>query len=245
MQGMKPFVLILALSTAAFAQAPLESWQRQPLDAKLLDSLSPQVQIVPSGYKFPSSTSSSIGADVNMRKVIIVGETLPNLIEALYGFPSNRIAFPQDLPQGRYDLIANLPIGSIDALKKKIEEQFALTIRKEKRDSLVYSLKADHAGAPGLKAVGRVGNSTLSSESSGLTGKRVPLSNLATYLESQVDAPVVDETEYIGCFDLHLRWEQDYSDKLRPIQEALIQQLGLKLEATQRPLEFLVVEKAP
>jgi len=244
MHGMKPLVLFLALSTAALAQAPLEPWQKQPLDAKLLDSLAPQVEIVPSGYKLQSSTSSSIGTDANTRKVIIVGETLPSLIVTLYGFPPNRIVLPNDLPEGRYDCIANLPTGSIDALKKKIDEQFGLTTRKEKRDSMVYLLKADRAGAPGLKAVGRVGNSSLSSEASGLSGKRIPLSNLATFLESQVGAPVLDETEFIGCFDLQLRWEPDYSDKLRPIQDALIKQLGLKLVPEQRPLEVLVVEKA-
>lgn len=245
MQGLKPLVLFLVLSTAALAQAPLEPWQKKPLDTKLLDSLSPRVEILPSTYELASSTSSSVGTDANTRKFIVVGQTLPIIISTLYGFPSNRIVFPKDFPQGRYDLIANLPTGSIDALKKKIDEQFGLTIRKDKRDGPVYLLQADHAGAPGMKAVGSAGTSTLSSESGGLTGKRVPLSDLATFIESEVGVPVIDETEYTGCFDLQLRWEPDYSDKLKPIQKALIEQLGLKLVAAQRPLEVLMVEKVP
>lgn len=244
MQGIKPFVLILALSTTAIAQAPLEPWQKQPLDAKLLDSLPPQVEIVPSGYKLPGSTSSSIGTDANTRKVIIVGETLPMLIANLYGFPSNRISFPNDLPQGRYDVISNLPEGSLDALKKKIEEHFGLSIQKENRKTNIYVLEIDHADAPNLKKVGVAGNSSLASESSGLKGERMEIRNLAAFLETQTGAPVIDSTGLEGNYNFLLRWEPDFTNRMKPLQEALSAQLGMKLTPKEWPIEFLVVEKS-
>lgn len=241
---MKPLVLLLALSTATLAETPLEPWQKQPLDTKLLDSLPPQVQIVPSSYKLASSTSSSIGTDANTRKVIIIGQTLPILIADLYNFQFNRISFPKDLPEGRYDLIANLPTGSVDALKRKIEEQFGLSIRNENRKTNVYALEIDHADAPNLRRAGAVGNSSLTSESSGLKGERIEIQNLAAFLETQTGTPVVDATGLEGKYDFLLRWEPDFTNRTKPLEEALNSQLGMKLTPREWPVEYLLVEKA-
>lgn len=78
-----------------------------------------------------------------------------------------------------------------------------------------------------------------------LSGRRVPIDMLAARLERFVERPVVDTTELTGqMFDVELEWTADAavnSDK-PGLLTALVEQLGLKLEATQGGADVLVIE---
>jgi uncharacterized protein (TIGR03435 family) len=79
-----------------------------------------------------------------------------------------------------------------------------------------------------------------------LSGRRVPISMLAARIERFVDRPVLNETELSGqSFDVELEWapdgSQNNSDK-PSLSTALVEQLGLKLEATKGTTEVLVID---
>jgi uncharacterized protein (TIGR03435 family) len=79
-----------------------------------------------------------------------------------------------------------------------------------------------------------------------LSGWRVPISMLAARIERFVDRPVLNETELSGqSFDLELEWAPEVSSNNsgKPgLSTALVEQLGLKLEATKGTAEVLVID---
>jgi uncharacterized protein (TIGR03435 family) len=57
--------------------------------------------------------------------------------------------------------------------------------------------------------------------------------------------PVVDETSLTGWYNIDLRWKvkADPQANQDTLKQALLDQLGLELVATNMPIEMLVVEK--
>jgi uncharacterized protein (TIGR03435 family) len=83
-------------------------------------------------------------------------------------------------------------------------------------------------------------------------GRGVALSLLATSLPTMtgmatISRPVIDETGLNGKFDFTLDWVPEFnapSDALGPnFREGLKEQLGLKLEPRQRPVDILVIDR--
>lgn len=86
-----------------------------------------------------------------------------------------------------------------------------------------------------------------------LTGRKVSLGLLAAHLGEMghYDRPIVDQTGLMGMFDLVLEWGADPPDSTNPpdrddnrslLQEALKNQLGLKLERTRAPTTAFLVD---
>jgi len=91
-------------------------------------------------------------------------------------------------------------------------------------------------------------------------GRNITLAMLAESLPAQTGLatfpkPVIDLTRLTGTFDLSLEWTQAIStdnmpvgpeaqgeDPGSPIAQAIKQQLGLKLESTEGPVELLVID---
>jgi uncharacterized protein (TIGR03435 family) len=87
-----------------------------------------------------------------------------------------------------------------------------------------------------------------------LVGDGMPISRLAAMLAVIVSRPTVDRTGLTGTFDVDLRWAPDPSSAGRgvgvpsidpndpSIFTAIQEQLGLKLESTTGPVDFLVID---
>jgi uncharacterized protein (TIGR03435 family) len=80
-----------------------------------------------------------------------------------------------------------------------------------------------------------------------MEGDRVPVSDFAQRLAVLMNEPLLDRTNLTGEFDIRLRFVNEVpgtpSDTLGPtIFTALQDQLGLKLESTRGPVEFLVID---
>ena len=81
-------------------------------------------------------------------------------------------------------------------------------------------------------------------------GTDVPVSDLATYLESRLKAPVIDKTGLKGTYDFRLDFvDPNYdsplapnADAFPPLPSALNSQLGLRLESKKGPVSYLVIE---
>ncbi len=71
--------------------------------------------------------------------------------------------------------------------------------------------------------------------------------DLAVLLSNQLGKPVVDETGLKGRFEFTLSWTEGVSAQATEfgpdLATAVQQQLGLKLEASRRPVDVLVVER--
>ena len=85
-------------------------------------------------------------------------------------------------------------------------------------------------------------------------GRKVPLALLAAHLGEmgQFDRPILDRTGLSGTFDLTLEWgpdpgsssaaPEDRNDRQTYLQEALRDQLGLKLERQREPVDVLFID---
>jgi uncharacterized protein (TIGR03435 family) len=86
--------------------------------------------------------------------------------------------------------------------------------------------------------------------------KGIPVTNLLEMLSRMMDRPVIDATGLIGPYDFSFDWTPDSnssssssaipeaSSSAASVMSAIQDQLGLKLEARKRPIEYLVIEKA-
>jgi uncharacterized protein (TIGR03435 family) len=218
-----------------------DSWRTPNLDSKKLDQVSPQVRIVPTKIN-----SQSGWARNNRMKVMGVGESLPEILGVAYAFSSPaRTIISTQLPETRYDFIANLPAGNAEALQQQIKKKFGLVGRIETRETDVLLLKVKYPNAQDLKrSVNRRGS--MRSGSGEYTFTDSQLSNFAVNLEYRFKIPVIDQTGLAGSFDFHLKWNQsdDQSLNLENLKQALTDQLGLELVPTNMPIEMLVVDKA-
>ena len=81
-----------------------------------------------------------------------------------------------------------------------------------------------------------------------IVARRIELSRLATLLGPHLDSPVVDDTGLTGVFDVSLEFANDAAaDRAADLPSmftALQEQLGLRLERRQVPVEVLVIERA-
>ena len=85
-------------------------------------------------------------------------------------------------------------------------------------------------------------------------GRKVPLTLLAAHLSEmgQFDCPILDRTGLSGTFDFVLEWgpdpasvsatPEDHADRQTYLQEALQDQLGLKLERQKAPMDVLLID---
>ncbi len=153
----------------------------------------------------------------------------------------------------------NLPRETVflQRIQALLADRFQLKVHHEKRDMPVYVLVVAKGG-PKLKEGDaaqpfrlRIGKGSISNDGGAKIG------TLASVLSNNFDRPVLDETGLTGSYRLQLKWTPDppavapgqpsassANDAAGPsLFTALQEQLGLKLEATRRPIEVLVVDR--
>jgi bla regulator protein BlaR1 len=145
-------------------------------------------------------------------------------------------------------------------LQKLIADRFQLEIRHEYQERSIYALVVDKGG-PKMKP-----NNDLKSAPAPLirftgrgraTAQIVSMSYVVQFLTSQVGRMVVDQTGLKGSYDFTLEWTPDPALEARgggapngsppaeggpSIFTALREQLGLRLESTKGPIEFIVID---
>lgn len=155
-------------------------------------------------------------------------------------------------------------------LQNLLAERFALRQHKETRRTSVYVLttaRSDGQLGPQLVAMKEcVEPPRVTPGCGGLAYPRVDGGvsiiarrtwaslQLAEILPDEVGRIVVDETKLSGWFDVRLQWASGAAAlpstappadvELPSLFTALREQLGLKLEAAERPIEMIVIDKA-
>jgi uncharacterized protein (TIGR03435 family) len=133
-------------------------------------------------------------------------------------------------------------------LEALLTERFHLTMHYQIKQGTVFSLVATKSG-PKLKEHVGEGTSAISlssvSSTAVINGSKATMARLAEYLTGPAGRRVINNTGLPGEYDFHVEWSTDGTDSQLPSVFAAIQeQLGLKLEAMQGPIEMIVVDMA-
>jgi uncharacterized protein (TIGR03435 family) len=204
------------------------------------------------------SISNSSGFTTDGGRLTATNVSLRGLIWRAFGLQDYQVEGPDWLNSERFDVSATFPEGlpkdrdRHDAafqamLQNMLADRFKLAAHREQKTRPVYGLVI---GKSGIKFKEAPDCDTHSRNSNGnqFTGTCVSMAAFAEFLARRkrdlpVDLPVLDMTGLKGFYTLTLDWNKD-----TPIADALQEQLGLKLETRQAPIEILIVdhsEKVP
>jgi len=236
-------VLLAATTATVTVQQVIEHrtypWQVRNISSEMLDHFPPQVRIVPS--KFPRAGTSVMSSD----KVLGIGHSVESILLMAYDEQSSARMIPlTKMPDGKYDLIANLPQNSRQALQGELKRKFGLSASRQALETNVLRLTVKSPGASGLRS-SKSQNGSASSGSGQFSCVNQPLSCLKSTLENRLNLPVVDSTGLAGHFDIDLAWDETDSQKetLESVNRALQEELGLELIPATQTVEMLVVQQ--
>ncbi|MGB7749761.1 MAG: TIGR03435 family protein [Verrucomicrobiia bacterium] len=218
------------------------SWEVPNPNIGLLGQAPPQVTILPAKFL----KSGGAGWAANNGRVLGISAGIIDMLEAAYATQA-RMVFSTELPQGRYDFIANLPNGTAQALQAEIRKKFGLVARREMIKTNILLLTVKYPNADGLQPNRSRIPGHRNPPYINFSGVNVPVSSLTYYLELYLRTPVVDRTGLKGGFDIEFK-PADGQDSNHPdldlMNHDLSEQLGLQLVPINMPIEMLVVEKA-
>jgi uncharacterized protein (TIGR03435 family) len=180
------------------------------------------------------------------------------------GFRMQVLGGPGWIDSDRYDIAAkaegNPPVTLMygPMLRALLEDRFKLKVHRETKQAPVYLLTTVKGGAklkPGKEGSG----SQVISREGTFDMYGATMASLSIQLGIRLDREVIDKTGITGMFDIHLEVSRaDLAvravaggEEVRPVATdstgpsiftALQQQLGLKLESAQGPVEFLAID---
>ena len=185
--------------------------------------------------------------------------TLLFLIEFAHGIRSAQIeGGPEWIRNDRYDLTAVLPstptpiVPAPATLQPVLSDRFKLRTRRLVRESDVLALVVASGGVT-MKAPNPGDEPSTQGAPGRLIATRITMRQLAGQLARMTGRPVTDRTGLPGEFNLTLTWSTDDQgpDPLnRPapgadapaLSTALQEQLGLRLERSRGPVDWLVID---
>ena len=205
---------------------------------------------------------------VNGRHFSTLNMTLSEIIGFAYGVQSKQIVDgPAWLEKDQFDLDA-VPDGEGQPndrqwktmLVKLLAERFKLTIHHDKRELPVFVLGVAKSGSKltPSQSTGSLPSLFFGPTAGGvmLPGGNATMVDFAGVMQSAVlDRPVVDQTGITGRYAFTLKWAPDdsqFGGHMPPPREtpnplpnlftAILEQLGLKLEAIKAPADVLVID---
>jgi uncharacterized protein (TIGR03435 family) len=172
---------------------------------------------------------------------------------------------PGWLESERYDIAAKSAVPQKTSLAEErsqvrelLTDRFRLTTHRETKQTQVYVLVVSKDG-PKLTAHNDGTGSGTRKACGHLAGKRLTIDTIATVLSRQFERDVLNRTGLPGKYDFQLDWTPDSGpcplapdseasaaaspSALPSIFTAIQQQLGLKLESSKGPVEFLVIDR--
>ena len=152
----------------------------------------------------------------------------------------------------------NMPEVIAARLRSLLQERFSLKTHLEMRNTQVYRLSVGPGGSR-LEAVDPASPSASSFRAGpgAIIGAKATMEQFITILSRYMDRPVIDKTGLTGLYNTKLQFAPESTPKQLSgstatpstgddpsIFTALQEQLGLKLEAAQEPVEILVIDHA-
>lgn len=215
-------------------------WQARNINTVTLNEMPPQVCIVRT--KFPQFAGWGMSGD----KILGIGQTPRTILGLAHNVTSPyRVVSQLNLPEDKYDFIANLPQNSLPALQREVQREFGVSARRENRQTDVLRLTLKHAEAVGLRPSESEGGSARTGAGQ-FECVNQTLSCLTSMLGNYFHIPVVDDTGLQGRFNIDLAWDQPDFEHQNPaaLKQALLDELGLELSRAKEPVEMLVVQQS-
>lgn len=186
--------------------------------------------------------TTGMGSD---NRAIGRGLDFETMIHYAYNYHNRaRTVLPAEpLPKGGFDFLVTVP-GALDRFQAEVKRQFGYAAHTEVRDVDTWVLRVTNAGAPGLKpSTGDQG--VQRSSDLFIDVKDFPFHGVVDQIESSMGKPVIDETGLKGNFDIRLDWKgrNATAEGREQLRQAVLDQLGLELVATNLPVEMFVIER--
>jgi uncharacterized protein (TIGR03435 family) len=221
-------------------------------------SAAPSAAFDVASVKFTSHGRNADGLSISYVKIaspgrlIAINASLRECIEWAYDVKDYQISGPawiRSSDEAGYDIEAKAPpeTGRDQMrlmLQTLLQERLQLKLHREKRLLPVYFLDIAKNG-PHLKASTEPAGSLWShggSDGVHVNGNSATMKGMADRLSHDLDRPVLDRTSISGTYRIDLQWarEGEGPSAFAAIQE----QLGLKLQASKVPFDFLVIDSA-
>jgi uncharacterized protein (TIGR03435 family) len=214
----------------------------------------------------PSSPNTAFRSSFERSQLVANGHTLVMLIATSYpALPMWRISGgPPWVTKDRWDIAAKLPPGMPEdqeqlwrkteqMLRTALVDEFGLQTHFEHRELPVYQLVVSKGGPKFKPSVTAEFSSRATT--TGMEVSHVTMGEFAEILYCHeckreiADRVVVDRTGLTDYYDLTLNWAPANvpSDSANPqpsIFTAVQDQLGLKLEPSKGPVDFLIIDRA-
>jgi uncharacterized protein (TIGR03435 family) len=161
---------------------------------------------------------------------------------------SRVVGGPSWLDSQFYDVVAKLPAGATKSdipamLERLLQERFKVAVHRETKEQKVLALVVAKSGPKLTKSEDSSGgNGTVRPD--GMKVRGVTMAALARMLKRPAGIEVVDRTGVEGTYDVEMKWRKDENSDDPDFITALQEQLGLKLEPAQAPVEVIVVDGA-
>jgi uncharacterized protein (TIGR03435 family) len=220
--------------TATFAQDPASIPRFELASIKL------------STLNATGSQNSFSGPNVVFQNYVLGGI----LQTAFNGVNRLNMEAPDWLFEERFDIIAKVsdPNATNDQRRQMLQalliDRFGLAFHRETKMRPGFALVVSKNG-PKIQPVPDVGSRDNDNRPGNIRRTRTTISDFAFAISSALRQPVLDETHMDGRYNIMLTYAPDATaDDTRPsIFTALQEQLGLKLEPRQVPVEIFVVDR--
>lgn len=233
----------MGVASSIYAQAPAPQTAAPPP--------APSFEVASIHTAGPDSSGASEFNKYPSNRYFAHNKVLSIIIGVAYGFNGDRIAGEPDwLDSQLYSIDAKVD-GDRELTRAEmqplvqalLEQRFHLKVHRETRMTSGYRLILAKGG-PKLQPSDpkwTKPNGTISS--TGIKAVRFDMEQLAVWLENPCHFPVVDGTGLTGHYDIDLSYSSDGADSSLPdLFTAIQDQLGLKLQQTKLPIDYLVID---
>jgi uncharacterized protein (TIGR03435 family) len=192
-------------------------------------------------------------------RVTMANVSLKKVILTAYGIPDDRqyaAVGPDWLVTEHFDIQATFPPDTeVQQVRQMLQgllaERFKLTLHRERRQLPIFALVVAKDG-PRIRPV-EDGQPQTRGDAGRLEATKITMQKLADLLGKMTEREVVDRTGLHGVFDFNLEWSPLDTPAIDPtgaaratdgpsLVTALQEQLGLKLESTNGPVDVLVID---
>ena len=246
-------ITLLKRRTAGQPIGDNESWRNPAVIADDMNALNmvrtnvPQVILLDSkydrdiGYRaFDDSTEYKYDVHHNLVSRITsgwrgigLGIDASNLLMLVYDSKPQHTIFSTNMPDGRFDFIANMRQGSRSALQEEIRNKLGITGTKVEVGTNAYALVLHDSDLPVYHETNMFGG--------------VKIDYWVNTLEGLYHAPVINLTGltnyYVSDCNFYRPVRQTDEEFTQIVLARIREQLGLELIATNLPIDMLMVEK--